>query len=103
MPRVEFLESLAGPAATIDLPDGGELRDACDEAAAPVPFSCRSTSCGTCRIDVLEGIDLLDDVGEDERGVLTVFGDDPRKRRLACTAKVKAGPGVVRVRACDEW
>jgi ferredoxin len=103
MPRIEFLESLAGPASSIDLPAGGELRDACDEAAAPVPFSCRSTSCGTCRVDVIEGIDLLDEPGEDERIVLATFGDDPRKRRLACTARVKPGAGVIRVRACDEW
>ena len=103
MPRIEFLESLAGPHASIDLPQGGELRDACDEAAAPVPFSCRSTSCGTCRVDVVEGMELLDEPGEDERLVLSTFGDDPKKRRLACTARVKPGPGVVRVRACDEW
>ena len=103
MPRVEFLESLAGPAAAIELPHGGDLRDACDEAAAPVPFSCRSTSCGTCRVDIVEGIDLLDEPGEDERAVLASFGDDPRRRRLACTAKVRPGHGVVRVRACDEW
>lgn len=103
MPRIEFLESLAGPAAAIDLPVGGELRDACDEAAAPVPFSCRSTSCGTCRIDVVEGADLLDEVSDDERAVLQTFGDDPARRRLACTARVKPGAGLVRVRACEEW
>ena len=103
MPRVEFLESLAGPPATIELPNGGPLREACDEAAAPVPFSCRSTSCGTCRVDVIEGIDLLDEVGEDERAVLASFGDDPRRRRLACTAQVLPAAGLVRVRACDEW
>ena len=103
MPRVEFLESLAGPSAAIDLPAGGDLRDACDEAAAPVPFSCRSTSYGTCRVDVVEGSELLDEPDQDERVVLASFGDDPRRRRLACTAKLKPGPGVVRVRACDDW
>ena len=54
------------------------LRDACDEAAAPVPFSCRSTSCGTCRVDVIAGIELLDEAGEEERAVLSIFGDDVR-------------------------
>ena len=103
MPRIEFLESLAGPAAELDFPNGGDLRDACDEAAAPVPFSCRSTSCGTCRIDVVEGAELLDEPAEEERAVLATFDDDPTRRRLACTAKVRPGPGLVRVRACEDW
>lgn len=103
MPRIEFLESLAGPAASIDRPEGGLLRDACDEAAAPVPFSCRSTSCGTCRVDVVEGEALLEPAGEEERKVLAIFGDDPRTRRLACTARVLALPGLLRVRACQDW
>jgi ferredoxin len=103
MPRIEFLKSNAGPAVSFDMPKGGELRDACDDANAPVPFSCRSTSCGTCRIDVLEGGELLDPVGEDERGVLEIFGDPPGKRRLACTARVVPGVGVVKVRSCEDW
>lgn len=103
MPRIEFLESLAGPAAAIDFPAGGDLRDACDQAAAPVPFSCRSTSCGTCRVDVVEGRELLDEPGDDERRVLDAFDDAAGPRRLACTAKVKSDPGLIRVRACDDW
>jgi ferredoxin len=103
MPRVEFVESLAGPAASIELPEGGRLRDACDQAAAPVPFSCRATSCGTCRIDVLAGAELLEPAGEDERAVLAIFGDDPTTRRLACTAQVRPLPGLLRIRACQQW
>ena len=103
MPRIDFEKSLAGPAATIDLPDGGSLMDACDEAAAPVPFSCRSTSCATCRVDVLEGIELLEPPGEDELGVLAIFGDDPGKRRMACASKVRPGEGLIRVRATEDW
>jgi ferredoxin len=103
VPRIEFLESLAGPAVAIDCPNGGDLRDACDEAAAPVPFSCRSTSCGTCRVEIVEGRALLDEPGPDERKVLAAFDDEPGPRRLACTAKVKTGPGLLKIRACDDW
>ena len=103
MPRIDFEKSLAGPAASIDLPDGGALMDACDEVAAPVPFSCRSTSCATCRIEVLTGIELLEPAGEDELGVLAIFGDDPTKRRMACAARVLPGPGLIRVRATEDW
>jgi ferredoxin len=93
------LHSAAAVAA--DVPEGGRLVDLCDECAAPVPFSCRSASCGTCRIDVIEGMDWLDPPGDDELEVLDLFGDDPARRRLACQVRVRAGTGRVRVRPSD--
>jgi ferredoxin len=82
----------------VEAPDGGALVDLCDEHGAPVLFSCRSASCGTCRIDVLEGADLLDPPADDELDVLDIFADDPKARRLACQARLRPGPGRLRVR-----
>ncbi len=87
-----------GPTLEVAAPEGGALIDLCDERSAPVPFSCRSASCGTCRVDVLEGAELLDPPADDELDVLDIFGDDPKKTRLACQAKVKSGPGILRIR-----
>ncbi|GAC1369506.1 MAG: hypothetical protein NVSMB47_19380 [Polyangiales bacterium] len=103
VPRVEVLDSLSGPATSLERPAGGPLREACDDAGAPVPFSCRSTSCGTCRVEVIEGAAWLDTAGADERAVLATFGDEPTTRRLACTAQLLAGDGLVRLRACEDW
>ena len=103
MPRVDFLASQAGHATAIERPAGGSLRDACSESGAPIPFSCRSTTCGTCRIEVVEGAACLDIAGEDEREVLAMFGDESTKRRLACTAQLLSGDGLVRIRACEDW
>jgi ferredoxin len=100
MPVVVF-ELPERAAIEADLPDGGRLVDLCDEEQAPVPFSCRSASCGTCRIDVLEGADLLEPPSAGELDVLDLFGDDPQHCRLACQARVRAGAGRVRVRAVD--
>lgn len=99
MPKV-VIESLDSPSATvtIDAKDGGQLVDLCDENPTPVPFSCRSASCGTCRVDVLEGMDQLMAPEDEELDILDVFGDDPKKRRLACQAKMKAGLGLLRIR-----
>ncbi|HHH29644.1 MAG TPA: (2Fe-2S)-binding protein [Polyangiaceae bacterium] len=85
---------------------GDAIRDLCDDARAPVPFSCRSGRCGTCYVEVVEGAELLSPVDEDERLVLDTLRanatDMPRPRhRLACQACVDpaAGePGRIRLR-----
>jgi 2Fe-2S ferredoxin len=102
MPLVVF-ESVESGVATVeaDAPGGTRLVDLCDERNAPVPFSCRSASCGTCRIDVLEGAALLEPPRDEELDVLDIFGDDPARRRLACQARVRAGEGCVRVRPVE--
>ncbi len=101
MPRIVF-ESAHFPAVEAEAPDGARLVDVCDDRNAPVPFSCRSASCGTCRIDVLEGTDLLDPPGDEELDILDIFGDEPGPRRLACQVRVHAGAGLLRVRAAND-
>jgi ferredoxin len=87
-----------GVTVEADAPDGGRLLDLCDELHASVPVSCRSADCGTCRVDVLEGAELLEPARDEELDVLRIFGDDPPSRRLACQARARPGPGRIRVR-----
>jgi ferredoxin len=97
MPLVVF-ESSEAPTLEVEAPAGTRLIDLCDERNAPVPFSCRSASCGTCRIDVLEGGELLEPPKDEELDILDIFGDSPGRRRLACQARLGAGDGRLRVR-----
>jgi 2Fe-2S ferredoxin len=93
------LEGLSGAVRSVDLHDGGAVVDACDTSLADVPFSCRSASCGTCRVVVLEGGAFLTEAEDEELQVLDAFGVTPKKQRLACQAKVSAGAiGLVRLR-----
>ena len=55
VPKIEFLANSIGPAKTVDVEAGGQLADICDHYFAPIPFSCRSASCGTCHIEIVEG------------------------------------------------
>jgi ferredoxin len=87
-----------GPDFTMDVPKGGAIIDLCDDHDTPVPFSCRSASCGTCRIDVLEGSEQLLPPEDEELDILDVFGDDPAVRRLACQAKMRPGLALLRIR-----
>lgn len=92
-------ESTAGRIVEIDAPDGSALIDLCDEHDAPIPFSCRSASCGTCRIHVLEGAEDLLPAAEDELDLLDVFNLKPPYVRLTCQAKLGPNASVVRVKA----
>jgi 2Fe-2S ferredoxin len=101
MPRV-LIESKEAATLELEAPEGGSLADLCDERCAAVPFSCRTASCGTCRVDVIEGIDLLAPPADDELDVLDIFGDDPKKRRLTCQAQMRAGAGLIRIKPADD-
>jgi ferredoxin len=87
----------AAPAVEACVPEGGALVDVCDDTLAPVPFSCKSANCGTCRVEVLEGADELLPPNDDELEVLHLFGA-PRGVRLACQAKMKPGLARLHVR-----
>ena len=95
MPTLAFDASPLGPATTVHA--DGPLIDICDDARAPVDFSCRAATCGTCLVEVLAGGDLLDPPGPAERDLLALLGA-PAASRLACQAVVRAAPGLVRVR-----
>ena len=98
MPKIEFLGNNIGPAKVVDAPEGGELVDLCDHHFAPIPFSCRSASCGTCHIEIVEGAELIAPAEEQEEELLDILGGDGTSR-LACQARIKPGPGLIRIRA----
>lgn len=90
MTKVRFLPS----GFETDVKVGTALVDTCDEhPEAEVPFSCRSASCGTCRVRVQEGMALLSKPQDDELDVLEVFGDG-KDVRLCCQISV-VGEGKI--------
>jgi ferredoxin len=88
-------------ALTVSAPEGGALADVCDDAGAPVPFSCRGANCGTCRIEVLEGASELTAPEAEEIRILELFAAAP-SHRLACCVKMRPGLAVVRVRVVGD-
>ncbi len=108
MPTVVFLSAAAAPVELLraDAPEGGSLGDLCDETAAPIPFSCRSASCGTCRVRVLRGAELLLPPEDDERELLAIFGVSSSSaapvQRLACQVRMRKGPGCIIIRPADD-
>jgi ferredoxin len=97
MPLLRVEATPLGPGTTLDAPLGGALLDLCDEARAPVAFSCRSARCGTCRVEVLAGLDALAPPDEEERERLAKL-EAPPGVRLACRAVVRPGAGPLTLR-----
>jgi 2Fe-2S ferredoxin len=97
MPSMVFEGNALGPAVSVDAHEGGRLIDVCDDVRAPVAFSCRSASCGTCRVEVIAGHDLIEPAAQDERDILALFAA-PASQRLACQAVARSGPGLIRLR-----
>jgi 2Fe-2S ferredoxin len=97
VPTILFLANALGPEKRVEAPEGGKLVDICDKASAPIPFSCRSASCATCQIEIVEGGDLFEPPNADELELLELL-DAPKANRLACQARVRGGTGVIRLR-----
>lgn len=74
-----------------------------DHPESDVPYSCRSASCGTCRVQVLEGGEGLGEPEEDELDVLEIFGDDPKRVRLCCQIRLERDVPKLTLRVCDAW
>src|SRR5579862_6071859 len=100
MPTVTIEAKRGSPASPVEIavPEGGALVDVCDDTRAPVPFSCKSANCGTCRVEVLEGASELLPAKRDELDVLAICGAPPGAR-LACQAQMKPGLARLHVRA----
>ncbi|MCX6988437.1 MAG: 2Fe-2S iron-sulfur cluster-binding protein [Chlamydiia bacterium] len=69
----------------IELEDGASITEACEEAG--VPFACTEGVCGTCVIEVVEGMNHLSAFTQEEMDFL---GDQDRER-LACQCKLSGG------------
>lgn len=104
MPEITFESSDGSQKTTVNAPNGGALADLCDDHGAPIPFSCRSASCATCHIEVIEGQEALAEPEQEELDVLDAIQSPPPRNRLCCQARLKAdAAGTVIVRAQNEY
>jgi ferredoxin len=65
--------------------NGANIHEACEDAG--VPFACTEGICGTCVIEVEEGMDNLSPYTQEEEDFLGEMGSE----RLACQCKLKQG------------
>lgn len=82
--------------ATVNV--GMSLLAAAGALPKPIASGCSDSSCGTCRVEVLEGAETLDEQSAKERATLKENGY-PTNLRLACRAELKQGS--VKVKAFE--
>jgi len=70
--------------------DGDLIAPICEESG--VPFACTEGVCGTCVIEVVEGMEQLSAFTQEEEDFL----GDQGKERLACQCRLKSG--VIKIR-----
>jgi ferredoxin len=68
-----------------EIQDGEPIATACEEAG--VPFACTEGVCGTCVIEVKEGMENLTEFTQAEEDFLGTLATE----RLACQCKMKQG------------
>lgn len=73
----------------IELERGAPIKSVCEENG--VPFACEEGVCGTCVIEVKEGMENLSPFTEEE---LDFLGEQ-ESERLACQCKIQ--DGVVKI------
>jgi len=69
---------------SLNIKDGAQLQEACEKLG--VPFGCTTGICGTCIIDVEEGIENLTERTQEEKD-MELEGNE----RLGCQCKLKKG------------
>lgn len=79
--------SVEGPPESTLLALSGKLRH-------PIASGCSDSSCGTCRVEVLEGAENLSPSEARERATLKENGH-PTTLRLACRAELMSGAARV--------
>lgn len=68
-----------------EVADDASIQEICEEAG--VPFACTEGVCGTCVVEVTEGMEHLSDFTQEEKDFL----GEQDFERLACQCRVKGG------------
>ncbi len=80
--------------------EAGELLlRAGEKAGVEMEAGCFNCFCGTCLVEVVQGMENLEPPSDDELEVLDQWNKDPESFRLSCCVRI-SGPGeiVIRIR-----
>ena len=79
-----------------EAPAGALLIEGGEAAGVDMEAGCFNCSCGTCVVEVVQGMENLEEASPEELDVLDQWNKDPEKFRLTCCVKVRDGDIVIR-------
>jgi ferredoxin len=75
---------------------GELLLEAGEKAGVEMEAGCFNCSCGTCVVEVVSGMENLEEPTAEELDVLDSWNKDPEKFRLTCCVRIKTGDVVIK-------
>jgi len=69
----------------VEIADGSPIKNECEQAG--IPFACSEGVCGSCIIEVVDGMENLSEPTQAEKDFL----GEIQNERLACQCKIKNG------------
>lgn len=94
--RVEIVNDFLA----INVKPGATIQDVVEASGSALPFGCRDGECGTCVVEIVQGMEFLSPKNEKEFKVLkeVCAGTCSENARLACQMKIEKPNGVVRIK-----
>jgi len=91
---------IANDFLAINVKAGATIQDIVEAAGSGLPFGCRDGECGTCVVEVLQGMEYLSEkTAKEEKVLKEVEATNPAKNlRLSCQMKVAKPNGHVRLK-----
>jgi ferredoxin len=94
--RVEIINDFLA----INVKPGATIQEVVEASGSALPFGCRDGQCGTCVVEIVQGMEFLSPLNEKEIKVLKEIcvGTSSKNARLACQMKIDKPNGVVRIK-----
>ena len=83
-----------------ELPIGSNLTDVSVENSEAIPFRCKQGICGTCCIEVIDGLENINIQSDAEKAFLLRLGYGSENIRLACQTKAF---GAIEIKKCNHY
>ncbi len=94
--RVEIINDFLA----INVKEGSTIQDIVEASGSALPFGCRNGECGTCVVEVVQGMEFLSPKTDKEVKVLKeiCYGTCTPSSRLSCQMKVAKSNGIIRLK-----
>lgn len=94
--RVEIINDFLA----VNVKPGSTIQDVVEASGSALPFGCRDGECGTCVVEIVQGMEYLTPLTDKEVKVLkeVCSGTCTKNSRLSCQMKVALANGVVRIK-----